>query len=207
MKKAQVVLAVLATMMFVSTSAWAQEEYVEPGPEIAEAFEFNFEKNHDQGVYLRASAGLGFVATDVSPPAPGASSGELAGAGLTYGAHIGGFVAPRVALHLSQWGQISPERGFLSAGPGVTFYLLEDANFFFSAAGGVTTLYDAAPDLDAFTQIGLGGEVEFGTGWWVSPHTSLGLSLVGGGSAFDLDGDQVAGAGWYAGLRMTFAVN
>jgi hypothetical protein len=35
----------------------------------------------------------------------------------------------------------------------------------------------------------------------------MGVSLVGGGTAFDLDGDQVAGSGWYAGVRMTLAVN
>lgn len=205
--KTLTVMSLMALMALKTSSAFAQDEYVEPGPDLAESFDFNFERTHDKGVYLRASAGLGFASSTVSPPAPGGETGDQSGMSLTYGAHLGGFVAPRVSLHLSQWGQIGAERGFLSAGPGLTFYFLEDANFFFSVAAGATTLYDAAPDLDAFTQLGLGTEAELGTGWWVSPESSLGLSLVGGATAFDLDGDQVAGSGWYAGLRMTYAFN
>lgn len=186
--------------------AMAEEgEYLESGPEFGESFEFNFERTHDRGLYARVSAGLGWVATEVVPPA--ALEVAHAGVGLTYGAHLGALALPQFSLHLSQWGQVGPERGFLSLGPGLTFYFEEDDNTFLSVAAGATTLYDAAPDLDPLTQWGLGGEVEVGMGWWVAAHSSLGVSLVGGGSAFDLDGDGIAGAGWYASLRMTFAFN
>jgi hypothetical protein len=188
-----------------------QGEYMESGPELVEEFEYNFERVHDKGVYARASAGLGWVSTQLTQGASGETSGaqvrERAGVGLIHGAHVGGLVAGQLALHLSHWGQVAPERGFLSAGGGVTFYFAEDANAFVSVVGGASTLYDASGGVDVFSQWGLGGELELGMGWWVAAHSSMGVSLVGGGTAFDLDGDQVAGSGWYAGVRMTLAVN
>ncbi len=198
--------AVVLVSMLLSSSAWAGETY-EPGPELQESFDFNFERTHDRGLYLRGSAGLGYTATQVVPAAPGGEAGDQAGVGLTYGAHLGGFVSERFALHLSQWGQLGAERGFLSVGPGLTFYFAEDANHFLSVVAGATTLYDAAPDVGVFTEMGLATELELGTGWWVTPHSSLGVSLVGGATAFDLDRNQVAGQAWYAGARLTFALN
>ena len=95
----------------------------------------------------------------------------------------------------------------MGVGPGLTFYFDETQNYYLSVAAGASTLYDEAPDLEPLTQWGLSAEAELGMGWWVSAHGSLGISLVAGATAFDLDRDQVAGSGFHAGARLTFSLN
>lgn len=169
-------------------------------------FSTNFARTHDRGVYGRLSLGLGYV-SDRVVPGVGQAEDATKGARAMYGAHAGMLVAPRLALHLSHVAQLGADRGSLGVGGGVSFYPREDKNWLVSMSLGGVSVYDAAPDIVLGEQWGLGGEVEVGSGWWVSDHASLGMSLVGGAHAFDLDGDGIASSSWHVGVRVALSLD
>ena len=177
------------------------------GSPLVESFETNFRRNHDLGPYFRAAVGVGYLSSEVDPPAQGASEDEDAGARVLYHLVLGGYPSEQVVLGIHQWGGLGAARGFVSAGPGASFYFDEEENLFMSFALGVQTFYDPAPDIEVFDQWGASGVLEVGTGWWVSNHWSMGLSFLGGAGTFDLDGDGVRGSSWNVGLAVTLAVN
>ena len=197
-------ISIACAVLCLPAMSWA--DGFESQPEMARRFSYNFHKQHDRGLYLRLGAGVGYLSSSITPPYEGETV-EKSGVRFGYGAHLGGYVAPRWALHLSQWGQLGASRGSLGAGPGTTFYFKEAKNMFLSASLGGVTLYDSAPDLDFGTQWALGGELEAGLGTWVSPHASLGVSLVAGGHLLNLDQDMISGSGWHAGARLTWALH
>ncbi len=201
------IISVLCSIM-VSGPAQAGQDTIEPeqNMDVASQFRFNFHRQHDRGVYSRLGAGLGYVSASITPPYQGAQV-EDEGLRMAYGAHLGGFAVPRLALHLSQWGQIGAQRGGLGLGIGQTFYIKESRNTFISTSLGAVTLYDQAPDVRFAEQWALGGEVEAGLGSWVSSRSSLGASLVAGGHVFDVDQDGISGSSWHVGLRLTWARN
>lgn len=200
------IFSVLCVMM--SSQALYAQDYVEPsqGMELGSRFRFNFHRHHDRGLYSRLGAGLGYVSASIIPPYQGAEVEEQ-GLRFGYGAHLGTYVVPRLALHLAQWGQVGARRGGLGVGIGQTFYVRESKNAFLSTSFGAVTLYDQAPDVQFGEQWALGGELEAGLGSWVSLRSSLGASLVAGGHLFDLDQDGVSGSSWYVGMRLTWARN
>ncbi len=199
-------IQVITILCVMCASVQVQADEVSPEPELATRFKYNFHKHHDRGLYSRLGAGLGFVSSSITPPYQGAEV-EDEGLRLAYGAHLGAFVVPRLALHVSQWGQLGAQRGGLGVGVGQTFYVKEAKNTFVSTNLGAVTLYDQAPDVRVAQQWALGGEVEAGLGTWVSRRSSLGVSLVAGGHVFDLDQDGISGSSWHAGLRLTWAHN
>lgn len=190
--------------MLASSHALADEFNAEP--EMATRFQHNFHKHHGRGIYTRLSAGLGYVSASITPPYQGAEV-EDEGLRFGYGAHLGGYVVPRLALHVSQWGQVGASRGGLGLGVGQTFYIRESKNTYISTSVGGVALYDQAPDVAFAAQWALGGEIEAGIGSWVSARSSLGAALVAGGHVLDLDQDGISGSSWHAGIRLTWAIN
>ena len=150
---------------------------------------------------------MGYLDSEIVPPRQGQAADRDRGVRLTYAAHLAGFVAPRVAVGLSHFGQLSGARGLLGAGPSATLYVKEDSNLYVSLTMGAQTVFDEAPDVQLGQQWGLGGEFEAGTGWWISDHVTLGVSFAAGASALDLDSDDIAARAWHAGLRLHLAIN
>ena len=195
----------LAWCVLASSVAWA-DEYTAGQTPFEERFTHNFVRAHDRGLYARFSLGVGYVSDQVVPGVSVARD-ESRGMRTLYGAHVGGYVAPRLALHLSNFSELGFDRGTFGVGPGLTFYPFEDKNWLLSLSLGGVSLYDGAPDIEFLEQWGVGTEVECGTGWWASDHAAIGLSLVGGAHAFDLDGDGVASSSWHVGLRLSVSLD
>ena len=197
--------ALSAALLCFAGDAFAQALEPDTIP-VRERFTYNFDHVHDRGVYMRLGLGGGYVSDKITPGIEQAED-VSSGARWLMGAHLGMLVVPRFALHLSHFGELGADRGALGLGAGVTFYPIESSNWLLGVSLGGVTAYDEAPDIVLGEQWGFGGEAEVGMGWWVGSRTSLGLSVVTGAHAFDLDGDRIASSAWHVGLRVSVSLN
>lgn len=167
--------------------------------QLVERFDHNFDQVHDSGLYWRIGAGTSYTHTQIIPGFEGDDLDK--GWSTTLEACVGGYIANQLVLHASLGSQLGIQRGLITPGVGLTYYFNEHSNWLIGANLGVASIYDAAPDIDLFDQWAISGSAYVGTGWWISPTSSLGVMLSVKGVHMDLDADGVLFAGWLAGLQ------
>ncbi len=121
--------------------------------------------------------------------------------------HLGVLATPGLALHLSHVGLIGARQGNLGLGLGATLMPDVHPQFFVSGSLGPATAFDLERDVAPFVQWGLSGEVEIGTGWWLTEHSGLVLSAYAGGGHVDLEADGVLYTDWRLGARLSWTLD
>lgn len=146
------------------------------------------ERDHEDGFFLRLSAGMGAAATQVD-----ATVGdiELSGTASDINLAIGGIVTPNLAVHgtIYGWAVNEPdaEIGSLSGdvqgdlslgaiGAGLTYYVMPLNLYFSGSLGfGSMTLDDNAL-AEGETDTGLVVDLTIGKEWWVGRKWGLGVA-------------------------------
>lgn len=174
--------------------------------------------DHDNGFFLRLSAGIGGAATEMEDVTP---RPKFSGACSDVNFAIGGMVSKNLALHatLLGWAMTDPEfelgsasattNGDLSLsglGVGLTYYVMP-VNLYFSGSVGAGTLQLDLPSQTYETDTGVILDFTIGKEWWVS--RSWGLGIAGGLGVHSIPEDRgnVDWTGASATLRFTATYN
>ncbi len=162
-------------------------------------------RDHDDGFFLRLSAGAGPVSTSAE------SMGldwEMSGSGGDVNLAIGGIVMPNLALHgtIFGWLMSEPDADFGPLGSGVldgdvslnvvgggiTYYFMP-INIYVSGSAGAATLSYDGPSGSGETDYGYAADVTVGKEWWVSDGWALG---VAGGFSYHSIPDEDMDSDW-----------
>jgi hypothetical protein len=146
------------------------------------------DRDHEDGVFLRLSAGGGSANTSISD---GVDEIELSGSIGDLNIAIGGMVAPNLALHgtLFGWSASSPgvkvngvDLGDLpgdvtaaAIGVGLTYYFMP-ANFYLSGSVGSGRMELDMGGFNGETDRGLMIDLTLGKEWWVGDSWGLGIA-------------------------------
>jgi hypothetical protein len=151
-------------------------------------------RDHEEGFFLRLSAGGGSASTQVDVPANGfmpATTMKFSGTAGDVNIAIGGIVASNLALHgtLFGWSIAQPdlEAGGQSAissgdltlagfGGGVTYYFMP-VNFYLSGSIGAGKLEFNEGSVSGRSSAGLMFDATAGKEWWVGDSWGLGVAL------------------------------
>jgi hypothetical protein len=187
----------------------------------------NLPREHDRGVFLRLSAGLGTAKSKIDDfvfegGELGPNELEMSGMSGDINFAIGGVVARNLAVHatLAGWsvtdpdldfGEISVESddvtlGLSMFGAGVTYYIMP-ANIYLSGSLGAAVLTLDVDGDDAESDAGLGIDLTVGKEWWVGSRWGLGAAL---GANFhnvpskDFEDQDFSGSSFAARFSATF---
>jgi len=149
---------------------------------------------HNGGLFIRLTAGLGYLYATESA---GGQSVNYSGLGGSAGAALGGVIAPNLILFgeilgTSAWdaevgsGGPSYHPGvdvtLLGFGPGIAYYL-QPANMYLSATLAFSKLtfsnsnyYDPSYGYAEDTNLGVGASFMVGKEWWMGRHLGMGVA-------------------------------
>lgn len=191
--------------MGLASVASAQDRVPVHEMPVKDTFDFDFSRTHDRGLYLRLGLGTGFAGlARGTGPVLEESPDTLR---MATSLHLGGLVTPGVALHLSQLGLLGARQGSLGLGLGATLMPDVHAQHFVSASLGAATAYDLEREVAPLAQWGFMGEVELGTGWWLTQDSGLLISAYAGGGHVDLEADGVLYMDWRVGARLSWTLD
>lgn len=165
-----------------------------PAPRYASPAYYESSGAHSSGLFIRLTAGLGYLYATESAGGPTYS---YSGVGGTAGLAIGGVIAPNLILFGEIMGSsVSDARidygdgghdylgldvTLLGFGPGMAYYI-QPANVYLSATLAFSKLtfsnydyyYDGYSAED--TDLGIGGSFMVGKEWWVARHLGMGVA-------------------------------
>jgi hypothetical protein len=175
-------------------------------------------RQHDGGIFIRLSAGVGSTSSEVKYD--NGNELELNEGGGNHNFAIGGIVGGKVALHgtLFGWATSDPQidlngnefatyKGTVSlnaVGGGATWYF--GPNFYLSGSLGFAWL--SFKDQNVILDTGVGGAIDLTIGkeWWVSDRWGLGVALGFQGYGVPAD-DAEEFTGGAASVRFTATFN
>jgi hypothetical protein len=144
-------------------------------------------RDHEDGFFLRLSAGGGAAQTELDIPG---FDTKLSGAASNVNIAIGGIVAPNLALHATLFGWLVDEpdidinglsvtvqndlslSGF---GGGLTYYAMP-VNIYLSGSIGAGSLTLELPGGDANSETGVMMDFTVGKEWWVGNRWGIGVA-------------------------------
>lgn len=178
------------------------------------------DRAHNNGFFLRLSAGAGAAGTELSHEGIDA---EISGASGDVNFAIGGIVSPNLALHgtIYGWSMADPdlEIGSLSGevdatitmsaiGVGLTYYVMPANIYFSGTVGGGRLVLDApGSSFDGESDMGVAVDLTIGKEWWVGDSWGLGIA---GTLGFHSVPDEFVDENWSGtnfGLRFSATLN
>lgn len=166
-----------------------------PPQKIFSRYQTDFAFHHDRGFYFAASLGPQWNHSIEKPDAKAVRFGGKINAGW--------FVAHGVSLFGSAWGNFLESASLMAAGPGVGF-LFDSSNISIDLSCGVGRVFNALEreKIKNFAETVLAANLSIGKYWWLSPSTSLGVSLSSGIHGFTLTEGELSSFGWNVGLGL-----
>ena len=146
-------------------------------------------RDHDDGFFLRLSAGAGFATTKLSAGSP---SIKLSGETGDLNFAIGGIVSPNLALHATLYGwlvqdpdvevsgvssKVSEDLDLSAFGLGLTYYFMP-VNIYVSGSAGLGKLSVKGQGNVGETKQGPVFDLTAGKEWWVGSNWGLGVAAT-----------------------------
>jgi len=175
-------------------------------------------RDHDNGFFLRLSAGGGAAKTEITYQG---STEEFSGGAGDFNFAVGGIVSPNLALHGTLWGwllsdpeyrvdnftaQTNADVTLTAVGGGITYYFMP-SNFYLSGSVGMGTLSLDAGGVSLETDAGAVIDVTLGKEWWVGNRWGLGAALGFGYHSIPDGGVDAKWSGPSFALRFTATYN